>query len=92
MENDYKAVATAYERLVSKEDELVLKARTCEWAIDSVIQGLIEHGQELHLFIVERLLNAMREVQEEILVELSLIKIQKGLIAYHLKQARQGQT
>lgn len=89
MQNDFSSVASDYERVVSKFDKLTIQVRTCEAIIDMVIQELVIRGHEYDLFTIEDLLNSMQRVQGDILVELSLMRIQKGLQAYKMKQTEQ---
>jgi len=88
LQSDFIAISAAYERLVNKEDELHQKAKTCQTIIDLVINDLLLSGESYHLMTVETLLNSLQSVQEEIIIELSLVHIQKGISAFILKQAR----
>ncbi|MFD2334369.1 hypothetical protein ACFSR7_34430 [Cohnella sp. GCM10020058] len=88
MLNEYEARAAAFKRVVTIERELAKKATTCEMIIDLVIKELLANGATYHFFTMESLLNVMQNVQEEIIVELSHARIQKGLHAFLMKQAR----
>jgi N12 class adenine-specific DNA methylase len=92
LQNEFDEIVATYEHLVNKEDELISKAKTCEMIIDRVIQDLLVHGEAYHFLTMEALLNAMQGVQEEVLVELSLTRIQKGLQAFLMKWARDGRS
>ncbi|MGO4350099.1 hypothetical protein AB4Z45_32005 [Paenibacillus sp. MCAF9] len=66
--HDFKAVAAHYELLVVKEDE------SCVDVVGKSIQSLLAYGHEYDNKTVE----ALQNVQEQVLVELSRIRIQKG--------------
>lgn len=90
-EHDFNALAARYELLVIKEDELHRQERTSLDVLERAIQSLIAHGQEYDYTAVEALLKALQEAHERVVVNLSRIRIKKGLLAFKMTQMKQGQ-
>lgn len=85
-EHDLKAVAEQYEQFVLQEDKLSQQTKTCEDFIGHSIQSLLAYGREYDAETVENLLMALQSVEEEILIELSRVRIKKRLYAFLMEQ------
>lgn len=90
-EYDFQFLAAQYELLVVQEDKLHRQNRTCTDAIDTVIQGFIANVNHYDYLAVESLLGALQGVQEHVVMEMARVRIEKGLCAINMAQAKRGQ-
>lgn len=92
MYDQFSDVSARYEGYVSIVDKLTVQAQTCESVIEMFIQLLVMNAKNHDLYTMKRLLKAMKVVREDILIELSHMQIQKGVLAIKLKQMEQDQA
>jgi hypothetical protein len=85
MENNLQKLSNEYEQLVLIEDQLLKQAKLCEDTIKSCVQDSIVNGHDYDVNTLERLLTALQRVEGQVLNDLSMIRIQKGVYAFKMK-------